>query len=29
MCPSCYQNHFNGEWWCDRCDTWPCECEDD
>lgn len=23
-CNGCY-NSFSG-WWCDNCDTWPCEC---
>jgi hypothetical protein len=26
-CASCYQS-FSGPW-CDRCDTWPCDCKDD
>lgn len=24
-CPGCYSN-YNGHWWCDNCDLWPCVC---
>lgn len=26
-CDGCYES-FSG-WWCDNCDTWPCECTED
>lgn len=25
-CPGCYVSDFDGKWWCDNCDRWPCIC---
>ena len=25
-CNGCYRSDFDGSWWCDNCDQWPCRC---
>jgi hypothetical protein len=25
-CAGCYRSDFDGSWWCDNCDQWPCIC---
>lgn len=25
-CHACYKSDFDGSWWCDNCDQWPCRC---
>lgn len=28
-CHGCYRSHWDGSWWCDNCDGWPCLCVED